>query len=61
VVSSNDRYGPPYRFNSGPTNGRYRVGLLKRDAGPGVDGTRWREYEADIEPRLVDLPLRVGR
>src|SRR6266478_6334930 len=34
---------------------------LKRDAAPGVDGTRWREYEADPEPRLADLHGRVHR
>ncbi len=34
---------------------------LKRDAAPGVDGTRWREYEADLEPRLADLHGRVHR
>src|SRR5262249_3366482 len=25
---------------------------LKRDAAPGVDGLTWRDYEADLEPRL---------
>jgi len=34
---------------------------LKRDAAPGVDGTRWREYETDLEPRLADLHGRVHR
>src|SRR5260370_40548988 len=28
---------------------------LKRDAAPGVDGMTWQDYEADLEPRLVDL------
>jgi RNA-directed DNA polymerase len=34
---------------------------LKRDAAPGVDGMTWREYEADLEPRLADLHGRVHR
>ena len=34
---------------------------LKRDAAPGVDGMRWREYEAELEPRLADLHGRVHR
>src|SRR6516225_8051456 len=34
---------------------------LKRDAAPGVDGTRWREYETDLEPRLADVHGRVHR
>src|ERR671939_2052478 len=25
---------------------------LKRDAAPGVDGLTWRDYEAELEPRL---------
>src|SRR5215203_4612123 len=32
---------------------------LKRDAAPGVDGLTWRDYEADLEPRLADLHARV--
>jgi hypothetical protein len=28
---------------------------LKRDAAPGVDGVTWREYEQNLEARLVDL------
>src|SRR5436190_11319557 len=28
---------------------------LKRKAAPGVDGVTWRDYEADLEPRLADL------
>src|SRR3954447_4171893 len=31
---------------------------LKRDAAPGVDGLTWRDYEADLEPRLADLHAR---
>src|ERR1700722_12099259 len=34
---------------------------LKRDAAPGVDGVTWTDYEADLEPRLVDLHGRVHR
>jgi RNA-directed DNA polymerase len=34
---------------------------LKRDAAPGVDGMTWREYEAELEPRLADLHGRVHR
>src|SRR5271166_4519217 len=34
---------------------------LKRDAAPGVDGMTWRDYEADLEPRLADLHGRVHR
>ena len=34
---------------------------LKRDAAPGADGLTWRDYEADLEPRLVDLHARVQR
>jgi len=34
---------------------------LKRDAAPGVDGLTWRDYEADLEPRLADLHARVHR
>jgi len=32
---------------------------LKRDAAPGVDGQTWRDYEADLEPRLEALHDRV--
>jgi RNA-directed DNA polymerase len=32
---------------------------LKRNAAPGVDGLTWQDYEADLEPRLVDLHARV--
>ena len=32
---------------------------LRRDAAPGVDGMTWRDYEADLEPRLADLHDRV--
>jgi RNA-directed DNA polymerase len=34
---------------------------LKRKAAPGVDGVTWDDYEADLEPRLVDLHGRVHR
>lgn len=34
---------------------------LKREAAPGVDGLTWREYQADLEPRLQDLHARLHR
>jgi RNA-directed DNA polymerase len=34
---------------------------LKRDAAPGVDGLTWRDYEAELEPRLAHLHARVHR
>lgn len=34
---------------------------LKREAAPGVDGLTWRDYGADLEPRLADLHDRVHR
>lgn len=34
---------------------------LKRGAAPGVDGVTWRDYEADLEPRLRDLHGRVQK
>lgn len=34
---------------------------LKRNAAPGVDGQTWRDYEADLEQRLLDLHARVHR
>jgi RNA-directed DNA polymerase len=34
---------------------------LRRKAAPGVDGMTWRDYEADLEPRLKDLYERVHR
>jgi len=34
---------------------------LKRKAAPGVDGVTWQDYEADLEPRLADLHVRVHR
>jgi hypothetical protein len=34
---------------------------LKRKAAPGVDGVTWREYEADLERRLIDLHGRIHR
>ena len=30
---------------------------LKRNAAAGVDGLTWQDYEADLEPRLMDLHL----
>jgi RNA-directed DNA polymerase len=32
---------------------------LKRDAAPGVDGVRWKEYETDLDKRREDLHGRV--
>src|SRR5258707_213989 len=34
---------------------------LKENAAPGVDGLTWRDYEADLERKLVDLHARVHR
>ncbi len=34
---------------------------LKRKAAPGVDGLTWRDYEAELGPRLEDLQARVHR
>ena len=34
---------------------------LKRKAAPGVDGVRWGDYEAELEPRLADLHGRIHR
>src|SRR3981189_1153380 len=34
---------------------------LQEDAAPGVDGLTWRDYEADLERKLVDLHARVHR
>ncbi|MGN8119717.1 group II intron reverse transcriptase/maturase [Labrys sp. 22185] len=34
---------------------------LKRKAAPGVDGVTRQDYEADLEPRLQDLHIRVHR
>ena len=34
---------------------------LKRDAAPGVDGVRWREYGDGLDKRLLDLHGRVQR
>ena len=34
---------------------------LRRKAAPGVDGMTWRDYEADLGPRLEDLHSRVHR
>jgi RNA-directed DNA polymerase len=34
---------------------------LKRKAAPGVDGVTWKEYEAGLEDRVIDLHSRVHR
>jgi retron-type reverse transcriptase len=34
---------------------------LKRDAAPGIDGLRWRDYESDLERNLEDLHARAHR
>ena len=34
---------------------------LQRRAAPGVDGMRWKEYEAGLEGRLADLHSRIHR
>lgn len=34
---------------------------LQKDAAPGVDGMRWKEYETGLEERLADLHSRVHR
>jgi RNA-directed DNA polymerase len=34
---------------------------LKKDAAPGVDGLTWREYEQNLQERLVELHARVHR
>jgi RNA-directed DNA polymerase len=34
---------------------------LKEDAAPGVDRLTWKDYEADLEPKLEDLHDRVHR
>src|ERR1700747_2781653 len=34
---------------------------LRRKAAPGVDGMTWKDYEADLEPRLPELHGRVHR
>src|ERR1700681_1743961 len=34
---------------------------LQRQAAPGVDGVRWKEYEAGLEDRLADLHSRIHR
>jgi len=34
---------------------------LRRNAAPGVDGVRWREYEEGLEDRLIDLKDRIHR
>ena len=34
---------------------------LQRKAAPGVDGVEWRDYERDLESRLIDLQDRLHR
>jgi RNA-directed DNA polymerase len=34
---------------------------LKREAAPGVDGVKWKEYEEGLEERLADLHGRIHR
>ena len=34
---------------------------LKRKAAPGMDGMKWHDYEADLDPRIDDLHGRVHR
>jgi RNA-directed DNA polymerase len=34
---------------------------LKRDAAPGVDGLRWKEYETDLDEKLADMHRRIHR
>jgi group II intron reverse transcriptase/maturase len=34
---------------------------LKRQAAPGVDGVKWKEYEIGLEDRLADLHSRIHR
>ena len=40
---------------------RNAYSCLKRDAAPGVDGTTWRDYGADLEHKLADLHDRIHR
>jgi group II intron reverse transcriptase/maturase len=40
---------------------RDRFYVLQRQAAPGVDGVRWKEYETGLEGRLADLHGRVHR
>jgi len=40
---------------------RVAFSWLKRDAAPGVDGMTWRQYEQNLEGKLVDLHARVHR
>lgn len=44
-----------------PTLLRDSFYALKRNAAPGVDGVRWKEYETGLEDRLQDLHGRVHR
>ena len=34
---------------------------IKRNAAPGVDGTTWQDYAADLERNLTDLDGRIHR
>ena len=34
---------------------------LKREAAPGVDGVRWKEYEEGLAGRIADLHSRIHR
>ena len=34
---------------------------LKREAAPGIDGQKWKQYEQDVEKKLIDLHGRVHR
>jgi RNA-directed DNA polymerase len=40
---------------------RLAFDALKKDAAPGVDGTTWSDYEADLERKLEELHDRVHR
>ena len=40
---------------------RSSFGRLKKEAAPGVDGVRWREYEEGLEARLSELKDRIHR
>ena len=44
-----------------PTALREAYLALKRDAAPGVDGVKWREYGDGLDERLLDLHGRVQR
>jgi RNA-directed DNA polymerase len=40
---------------------RSAYGWLAKDAAAGIDGVTWRDYGADLEPRLEDLHARIHR